>query len=255
MWCSRSTSGSKSPAPAREPARAPPVSGPSALQDALGHRFADPQLLATALTHRSAGRPNNERLEFLGDSLLGLFVAEALFHRFPEADEGRLTRLRSLLVKRETLAAVAREIALGEHLRLGEGELKSGGWRRDSILANALEALIGAVYLDGGVQAARALVQHLLGPRLEATGAGVAAKDAKTRLQEYLQGRRLPLPEYVLMQIEGEPHAQRFTVRCSVAGPADAEASASGSSRRRAEQSAARLMLEKLGVGADQDAG
>lgn len=215
----------------------------AALEDALGHRFADRRLLATALTHRSAGRPHNERLEFLGDSLLGLIVAEALFERFAEADEGELTRLRASLVKRETLAAVAREIGLGEHIRLGEGELKSGGWRRESILANVLEALIGAAYLDAGLEAARPLVLRLFGERLRAGPRAGAAKDPKTRLQEYLQARRLPLPSYETVGVEGEAHRQRFIVRCAATGLGVAPVTACGSSRRRAEQAAAERLL------------
>lgn len=218
----------------------------AALEDELGHRFADRRLLVTALTHRSAGRPHNERLEFLGDSLLGLIVAEALYHRFADADEGELTRLRASLVNRQALAAVAREHGLGEHIRLGEGELKSGGWRLESILANVLEAVIGAAYLDAGLEAVRALVLRMFDERLRAGLQAGGAKDPKTRLQEYLQARRLPLPSYETVGVEGEAHRQRFIVRCAASGLGVAPVTASGSSRRRAEQAAAERLLAVL---------
>ncbi|MBX9608619.1 MAG: ribonuclease III [Gammaproteobacteria bacterium] len=212
---------------------------------ALGYEFRDATLLWHALTHRSFGTPHNERLEFLGDALLGMVVAEYLFNRFPEADEGRLTRTRATLVNRESLAELARDLELGEHLRLGEGELKSGGWRRDSILANALEALLGAIYLDGGMDACRDTVLRVLEPRLAAIDPTTSTKDAKTALQEYLQGRRLSLPEYTTMDISGPSHAQLFTVSCTV-GVLPEPVIASGPSRRKAEQAAARAALTAL---------
>lgn len=212
---------------------------------ALGYEFRDATLLWHALTHRSFGTPHNERLEFLGDALLGMIVAEYLFNRFPEADEGRLTRTRATLVNRESLAELARDLELGEHLRLGEGELKSGGWRRDSILANALEALLGAIYLDGGMDACRDTVLRVLAPRLAAIDPTTSTKDAKTALQEYLQGRRLSLPEYTTMDITGPSHDQLFTVSCAV-GVLPEPVIASGPSRRKAEQAAARAALTAL---------
>ncbi len=216
-----------------------------ALEDKLGHRFRDPELLCRALTHRSAGGEHNERLEFLGDAVLNLTVAEVLYERFPQADEGRLSRLRASLVRGETLAEAARRIQLGAALRLGPGEMKSGGFRRDSILAGALEAVIGAVYLEGGLAAARPLVQRLLAQELEQASPDTAFKDAKTRLQEYLQGRRLPLPHYSIVAVKGSDHAQEFEVECRVSGLAEG-VRGRGSSRRKAEQQAAARALERL---------
>ena len=161
----------------------------------LDYHFSDPELLDSALTHRSVGSRNNERLEFLGDAVLSFVIASALYRRFPDADEGTLSRLRATLVKGETLAKLARELELGEYLRLGSGELKSGGFRRDSILADALEAVVGAVYLDGGIDEASRLVYALYANRLAAVTPGANLKDPKNRLQEYLQGRRHALPD------------------------------------------------------------
>jgi ribonuclease-3 len=209
----------------------------------LGHAFADTPLLEQALTHRSAGPSNNERLEYLGDALLNLFVAELVYERLPRADEGEMTRLRAALVNGASLAGVAREQALGDLLHLGQGELKSGGFRRDSILADALEALVAAIYLDAGWEACRATVRRLFGPRVEA---GVPTpKDAKTRLQEWLQGRNLPLPAYDLVGTSGEEHARQFDVLCRVAEPTVAT-EGRGSSRRAAEQMAAEAALSRL---------
>ena len=222
-----------------------PQTAVARVQRALGYEFHDAALLVQALTHRSHGTPHNERLEFLGDALLGMIVAEALYARFPAADEGRLTRTRATLVNRESLALVARDLELGEHLRLGEGELKSGGWRRDSILANVLEALLGAIYLDGGMEACRDAVLRFLAPRLAAVDPATATKDPKTTLQEYLQGRGLGLPEYTTMDITGPSHEQLFTVRCAVDTLAEPVV-ARGPSRRKAEQAAARAALEAL---------
>jgi ribonuclease-3 len=212
----------------------------------LGYAFRDADLLEAALTHRSAQSRHNERLEFLGDAVLGLVSAEALWQRFPDATEGQLTRLRAQLVKRETLAAVARDLALGQYLRLGPGELRSGGHARDSILADALEAVIGAVYLDGGLEAARGAIGVLLGDRLEAMTPESQPKDAKTRLQEHLQARRLALPAYAVLETRGEDHAQTFTVGCEVAA-LGLSVTAEGPSRRRAEQAAAEAMLRTMG--------
>jgi len=212
----------------------------------LGHAFGDPELLEAALTHRSAQSRHNERLEFLGDAVLGLVSAEVLWQRFPDATEGQLTRLRAQLVKRETLAAVARDLELGQYLRLGPGELRSGGHARDSILADALEAVIGAIYLDGGLDAARAVILGVLRDRLEAMTPESQPKDSKTRLQEYLQARRLALPAYTVLETRGEDHAQTFTVCCEVAA-LGLSVTAEGPSRRRAEQSAAEAMLQRMG--------
>ena len=214
----------------------------------LDYRFADPALLETALTHRSAGRGNNERLEFLGDAVLGLLVAEALHARFPRATEGDLTRLRAALVREETLAAIARELALGESLRLGPGELRSGGHRRESILADAFEAVVAAIYLDGGLAACRAALMPLLDARIAALGDAAANKDPKTRLQEWLQGRGLGLPAYALVETAGDDHRKTFFVRCS-AKALGLACVGEGGSRRAAEAHAARLVLERIAAG------
>lgn len=213
--------------------------------DKIGHRFQKVELLQEALTHRSAGSGHNERLEFLGDAVLNLFIAGELFDRFPGSDEGRLTRLRAALVKRETLAQIARHLELGDLLRLGEGELKSGGGRRDSILANALEAIIGAVYLDAGFATCAQTLRRLYGAMLAEQGPDTAAKDPKTRLQEYLQARRLPLPIYRLKAMEGESHQQTFIVECETEALPGAW-QGRGSSRRAAEQAAAEQILNHL---------
>lgn len=215
------------------------------LQRTLGYDFGDQRLLELALTHRSAGGQNNERLEFLGDSILNHIVAEALYHQFPRAREGDLSRMRSSLVNGDTLAQVARELRLGEHLSLGSGERKSGGYRRDSILADAFEAVIGAVLLDSGVERCRERVLAWFEPRLGRLELAAAEKDAKTRLQEYLQGRRFPLPEYELLGVLGEDHDQQFHVACRLQKP-NMVVEGAGSSRRRAEQAAARTALERL---------
>jgi len=212
----------------------------------LRYEFSDPQLLKTALTHRSAGGINNERLEFLGDAIIGFLIADELFTSFPRTDEGQLTRLRSSLVKRDTLARVARRIDLGSVLVLGEGELKSGGWKRDSILANAFEALMGAIYLDSDLEQCRACIHALFEDEFARTSPATVAKDPKTRLQEYLQQRQLALPEYETVQVDGAPHDQRFTVCCKIVAPGAEAMTASGTSRRRAEQAAAEKMLAQL---------
>jgi len=206
----------------------------------LGHRFAAPELLERALTHRSASHSNNERLEFLGDALLNLFVAELIFELHPRADEGEMTRLRAALVNGAALAEIARAEELGDRLHLGPGELKSGGFRRDSILADAFEALLAAVYLDAGWSACRELVRRFFNERV-AAGARTP-KDAKTRLQEWLQGRNLALPVYELVACTGEEHARVFEVSCRIES-LGVEARGSASSRRAAEQIAAEQAL------------
>jgi ribonuclease-3 len=210
------------------------------------HRFADAALLRQALTHRSAGSPHNERLEFLGDSLLNLVVAEQLFRRWPNADEGAMTRVRAELVRESTLARIARDLGVGERLTLGPGEMKSGGHRRDSILADALEAVVAACFLDAGFDACRALVLSWYAPMLDAMPAPHRlAKDAKTQLQEWLQGRQWPLPVYALLSERGDEHDRTFRVGCTLAQPPMA-AEGEGSSRRAAEQRAAEAILERL---------
>lgn len=217
------------------------------LEQSLGYCFRDPSRLQLALTHRSYGATNNERLEFLGDSILNLIVGEALFQRFEAAREGQLSRLRSQLVKGETLADIAREFALGECLILGEGEMKSGGNRRDSILADTVEALIGAIYLESGLDICRERVLTWFAPRLNLLSLDTSAKDTKSRLQEYMQAQRQPLPEYVVVTIGGEGHAQRFTIECRVS-LSKQTTQATASNRREAEKQAAAAMLVLLGV-------
>jgi ribonuclease-3 len=215
------------------------------LERLLGHSFRDPGLARQALTHRSHGTPHNERLEFLGDGLLNCAVATLLYERFPRLPEGDLSRLRAALVNQASLSAVATRLGLGDRLRLGEGELKSGGFRRPSILADALEALLGAVYLDGGFEAVLSSVERLIGERLESREDLPVHKDPKTALQELLQGRKLPLPRYSVQRTEGEAHEQTFTVECRV-DDLGVAASGSGPSRRAAEQAAAEEVLRQL---------
>lgn len=215
------------------------------LARALDYSFRSSDLMEQALTHRSAAGLNNERLEYLGDALLDFFVAEALYFRFEEADEGQLSRLRAGMVKKESLAAVARSLNLGDYLRLGAGELRSGGHARDSILADATEAVLAAVYLDGGMEAAKRVVLQLFNPKLDEIDPEQALKDPKTRLQEYLQAYKHPLPEYGILEVGGSQHAQRFKVFCRVLALAR-ESLGTGTSRRRAEQQAARNMLAEL---------
>ena len=210
-----------------------------------GYVFRDPERLAQALTHRSHGARNNERLEFLGDAVVNLVMADALCARFPDLAEGELTRLRVRLVRTETLAAVGREIGLGGFLRLGGGELKSGGFDRDSILADAMEAVVGAVYQDGGYEAARAMLLDLFAGRLSGIEVHAQVKDAKTALQEFLQARGRERPRYDLVGVTGQDHEQHFEVACLVAGLAPVHGR--GATRRHAEQEAARLALKRLG--------
>ena len=217
------------------------------LEAALGYAFRDPELLVQALTHRSFGTPNNERLEFLGDSVLNCSVARALYDAFPNLPEGSLSRLRANLVRQETLSDIAVGLKLGDALHLGEGELKSGGFRRPSILADALESIFGAVFLDGGFEAAQAVVRGLLDPMIASIDPKASAKDPKTELQEILQARRLPLPEYRLVDTQGEAHDQDFIVDCVMTN-SKMTTRGRGKSRRAAEQEAARLacaLLEK----------
>ena len=211
----------------------------------LGHVFSDAALLKTALTHRSFGTPNNERLEFLGDGILDFVIAAALFHRFPNLPEGDLSRLRANLVRQESLHRLALELGIGDVLRLGEGELRSGGAQRPSILADALEALFGAIYLDAGFAAAQGVIEKLYAPLIDELRPGHFQKDAKTRLQEWLQGRKKPLPRYQLMETTGAAHEQRFEVACHIDSPA-LRTIGHGSSRRIAEQVAAEQALKEL---------
>ena len=211
-----------------------------------GHRFTDPALLAQALTHRSAGSPHNERLEFLGDSLVNQFIAETLYRHWPKADEGALTRARAELVRESALAEIARSLSIGSHLVLGPGEMKTGGHRRDSILADAVEALVAAVYLDAGFDACRTVVMPWFAPLLDALPPpNKVGKDAKTRLQEWLQARQYPLPVYALLHESGEDHARVFRVSCSLAQP-PIRSEGEGSSRRAAEQQAAEAALKDI---------
>jgi ribonuclease-3 len=211
----------------------------------LGHDFGDSGLLEQALTHRSAGNRNNERLEFLGDGALNFAIAAELYRRFPDAAEGDLSRQRARLVRKETLASVAAEQGLGDVLILGSGELKSGGHRRSSILADALEAVLGAIYLDAGFATCEGIVLKLFEQQLQQLPPADDLKDPKTRLQEFLQGRQLPVPDYQTVDTQGADHARIFTVRVTV--PAlKCHAEAQGSSRRKAEQAAAKLMLQDL---------
>jgi ribonuclease-3 len=222
-----------------------PPEGLAELERHLGHRFAAPELAVQALTHRSFGAPHNERLEFLGDSLLNCAVATLLYERFPQLPEGDLSRLRAALVNQSSLSAIAVQLGLGERLRLGEGELKSGGFRRPSILADALEAVLAAVFLDAGFESVRKAVEHLFAERLERDQGKPVDKDPKTELQEYLQGRRLQLPRYAVMKTEGEAHDQTFTVECRV-DDLGLAATGTGASRRVAEQAAAAGVLANL---------
>ena len=211
----------------------------AALEKRIGHRFTTPQLLEQALTHRSHGPDNNERLEFLGDGVLGCAVADELYARFPELSEGKLTRLRATLVREESLAGIGERIGLAEHLRVGKLQLQP------SLVADAVEAVFGAIFLDAGYDAARKAVVEVFAEQLEALDPAQSAKDAKTELQELLQGRRLKLPEYRVVSVDGEAHKQSFQVECRVAD-LDLKATGSGTSRQRAEQQAAQLVLQQI---------
>lgn len=216
-----------------------------ALQTRLGHRFADAVLLQRALTHRSFGADHNERLEFLGDSILNMAVSDLLYERFAGSDEGDLTRVRAHLVREDSLHRAALVLGLPEVLRLSEGEARGGGAQRPSILADAVEALLGAIYLDGGLPPAARLVRQLFGDLIAGTEAESWAKDAKTELQEWLQGRKLPVPAYRIVATRGQAHAQTFDVECAV-GALGLSEHGEGRSRRVAEQEAARRLLVKL---------
>jgi ribonuclease-3 len=217
----------------------------SALTGTLGYSFSDTALLQTALTHRSFGAPNNERLEFIGDGILNCVIALALYRRYPALAEGDLSRLRANLVRQDALHRLAATMDLGSFLRLGEGELKSGGSQRPSILADAVEALIGAIYLDGGFEAAQSVIARLFLPLFDELVPGQVGKDAKTRLQEWLQGRKKALPRYQLVEASGAAHDQRFEVACEIDSPS-LRTVGQGSSRRLAEQAAADSALKAL---------
>jgi ribonuclease-3 len=211
---------------------------PKDLAEALGYRFRERSHLEQALTHRSARAQHNERIEFVGDGVLNCVIAVLLFERFPDLPEGQLSRLRANLVNRDTLHELALSLDVGEHLRLGEGESRSGGATRPSILADALEAVFGAIFLDGGFDAAREVISRLYERSIAALNLGESSKDAKTRLQEYLQGRRLSLPVYSVLSVAGEAHAQTFEVSCELP-ELGVRAQGTGKSRRAAEQEAA----------------
>lgn len=211
----------------------------------FGHDFGNPELLTQALRHRSAGAPNNERLEFLGDALVNLIIAQALYAQWPKADEGALTRARASLVRESALAGIARQLHLGEHLALGPGELKTGGHRRDSILADAVEALVAAIHLDAGFETCRAVVLPWFTPLIAALVPGKIEKDAKTRLQEWLQAKQQPRPVYTLVEGRGDDHARVFVVSCRTGDPA-LEALAEANSLRAAEQLAASAVLAQI---------
>lgn len=219
----------------------------SKLQRKLGYTFKQFELLQQALTHRSASSKHNERLEFLGDSILSYVIAKVLYQRFPNVDEGDMSRMRATLVRGNTLAELAREFELGECLKLGPGELKSGGFRRDSILADTIEALIGGIFLDGDIEQTEALILDWYQSRLDKISPGDEQKDAKTRLQEHLQGRHLPLPIYLIVQVKGEAHDQEFTIHCQISCLQQSLVGV-GSSRRKAEQAAAEQALKQLGI-------
>ena len=215
------------------------------LHRCIGYEFKDNSLLSRALTHRSASANHYERLEFLGDSILNMVIAEALYHRFTLQDEGDLSRMRATLVCGPMLAKIAQSFELGNHLQLGPGELKSGGFRRESILSDAVEGIIGAVYLDSDIDTCKAMVLKWFAPHLETIKPGVSQKDPKTRLQEFLQSRQQPLPNYEVVARQGQAHNQKFTVSCQVEGLEEA-VHGTGTSRRKAEQSAASAVLDAL---------
>jgi len=215
------------------------------LSQRLGYQFSNVELLQQALTHRSAAKQHNERLEFLGDAVLGMVVAQALFKRFPTVPEGKLTRMRSTLVKGDTLAELGREADVGELLKLGPGELKSGGHRRSSIIADAMEAILGAIYLEAGLDTTAEVILRLWQSRIDKLDPNEHPKDAKTRLQEFLQSRKLPLPVYEVVDISGKDHDQTFVVHCQIESLGK-PIKGTGTSRRKAEQQAARNALEKL---------
>ena len=211
----------------------------------IPYRFKNPELLALALSHRSIGRQNNERLEFLGDSILNFAVSARLFELKSDDSEGDLTRLRARIVRGETLAKMAAGLGLGDYIKLGEGELKSGGYKRDSILANTLEAIFGAIYLDGGFEDGANAILHICDPYIALLPEANELKDPKTRLQEWLQGKGCPLPEYTVLSEQGPPHSKNFLVQC-VVQPEGIEVTGKSSSRRKAEQIAAQTALDSI---------
>lgn len=217
------------------------------LQKILGYTYTQKNLLTQALTHRSASSKHNERLEFLGDSILSFVIANALYKHFPYVNEGDMSRMRATLVRGNTLAKIAHEFDLGEYLKLGQGELKSGGFRRESILANTVEAIIGSIFLDSNINITEKLILKWYDKRLNKISPGYAQKDPKTRLQEYLQSKHLPLPNYLIIQVYGEAHNQLFTIQCKISG-INKHIVGIGTSRRKAEQDAAHRVLIKLGI-------
>ncbi|QJC36464.1 ribonuclease III [Enterobacteriaceae endosymbiont of Donacia simplex] len=217
------------------------------LQKRLGYMFNHQDLLYQALTHRSASSKHNERLEFLGDSILSYIIAKALYNKFPDVNEGNMSRMRATLVRGNTLASIAREFKLGEYLFLGPGEFKNGGYNRESILADTMEALIGSICLDSNIKVVEKIILLWYQIRLKKILPGNNQKDPKTRLQEYLQRSHLPLPYYFIIQINGEVHNQKFTIQCKISGISTIIIGI-GSSRRKAEQSAAEKALKKLGL-------
>ncbi|MBC9131253.1 ribonuclease III [Frischella sp. Ac48] len=218
-----------------------------ALQKLIGYTFNNIDLLNHALTHRSANKIHNERLEYLGDSILSFVIAEALFNRFPNVDEGDLSQMRSSLVCGEMLAIIGQNFSIGEYMILGQGELKSGGHRRESIISDALEAIIGAIYLDSNIQTVKQLILLWYQTRLNEIQPGIKQKDPKTRLQEYLQGLRLARPVYLIIEVIGDDHEQEFVVQCKLDGDNNRYLGR-GVSRRKAEQAAAQMAIEKLGI-------
>ena len=221
------------------------------IENVLGYGFSDADLLAQALTHRSFSSKHNERLEFLGDALLGMFIAGELFTKFPKAAESDLTRMRSSLVNKETLAQIAKQLGLGDHIRFGIGEHRSGGGRKKSLLANTVEALIGAVYLDSGLDNCRRTILRLYTPLLDEMSAENIPKDPKSELQEYMQANRKSLPAYNVIAEEGGAHDKLFTIECCIDGLAE-PVIAKGRSKRSAEQTAARAALEMIGLDAEK---
>ena len=211
------------------------------------YSFSNKRLLDTALTHRSAGNDNNERLEYLGDAILGFLIAEYLYLNFPDAAEGELTRLRATLVKKEKLAEIARELSLEKQLKLGTGELKSGGWRRDSILANTLESIIGAVYLDSNINECRSIISAIYSDHLKHIDPKNIRKDPKSHLQEFLQSRKKPTPVYELVNEKGSSHSPEFTISCKI-DLLDDPVIATGNSKRKEEQEVAAKILKLLNV-------
>ncbi|MXP50820.1 ribonuclease III [Pantoea sp. SoEX] len=217
------------------------------LQNKLGYTFIHLELLKQALTHRSANSKHNERLEFLGDSILNYVIANVLYHKFPYINEGDMSRMRATLVRGNTLAEMARKFDLGECLRLGTGELKSGGFRRESILADTVEAIIGSIFLDSNIHTIEKLILNWYQTQLDEISPGDKQKDHKTRLQEYLQSKHLPLPTYLMVMVRGEAHDQEFTIHCQVSGINEPIVGV-GFSRRKAEQAAAKQALIILGI-------